>query len=239
MIPDDPLEDIDEDDPDDVEWRRDRAEQRMAHAAVLAKLVENPRVREDRERARVFVEYTLKDDAGQPRPFRAKIMDEYIGIRTPAKGAKGDFFLMWSTQDVGGEQNPDNFWHESERAIFFSKHCRVRSGHGTKEAARLASLPATARAKLTELCEKFESKAQLEDERLALGIGASFRAEGIELVVPTSRELARIADALPRDFDDRDPVLYRLKSCGHCGWAFFLEEGQAGCSHCGAPVRAE
>ncbi len=231
VTPDDPIEAFDHDDPNYLADINKLIKARRRRANDLVALVQNAHTREELDRARIFVEYTLDG-----RAFRAKIMDEYIGIRTDAKGVQGDFLLLWSEEDTIGEKNADNFWHESERHIFFSKHCRVRSGHGTKEAARLGSLPQEARATLLALCERFESTAQLEDERLAINFSDRISGNGMNDIVPVSLALAKIADAFPRDFDPNDPIHFRLTSCSHCGWAFFVEAGQAGCSHCDAPI---
>lgn len=232
VIPDDPLEEIDEADADEREDREERRTKRLELSRALASLVEKPRIVEEPERARTFVEYVLSG-----RAYRAKIMDEYVGIRTDAPGVKGDFYLGYSTQDIGGEKVAEHFWRESEKCFFFSKHCRVRSGHGTKEALRLGSLPSTFRARLVDYCERFESASQLEDERLAIGLGEHVHREerGVELIVAVSRDLGAIADAFPRNWNDRDPVHFTLKACNHCGWSSFAEEGQGGCMHCGAP----
>ena len=225
-IADDP---IDEDGIDDPEYLDEKMEGIRALVVALLPLVDEPRVREDRERARIFVEYKLDG-----RSFRVKIMEESVGIGMTAPGVRGHFNLGWGENDLGGEKDPANVWRESDRKIFFSRHLRVGSPRTTKEAARLASLPAAALALLTSLGEEDQAAIQLEDGFLGMGLGHAAHERGIELVLSRSRDLAKLADAFPRDFDDED-LRYRLKACAYCGWAYFCEVAQQSCSHCGGP----
>lgn len=224
-IPDDPLFEADPDDPDDL---RDRMIALREKAEEFARLVDEPSIREDPERARVYVEYSLDG-----RAFRVKLMEDYAGISTAASGALGDFYLTWSRQDVAGEINRSEPWHEWERKVFFSQHCRIRSDHTTKEAARLASLPSEARALLLELSEKYQARTQLADEVLALGLGEP-GARSVKIIAECSRAVATIADSIPRDFNDQDVSRYALRLCGHCSWEYFTELAKPVCVHCGA-----
>jgi hypothetical protein len=202
------------------------------NARLLSELVESARGREESERGRVFVEYTLDG-----REFRAKLMNHYAGIRVAAPGAKGDFFLRFSEVHVQGAER-EHVWCESERRVFFSPQCSVRSDHTSKEAARIASLPAAARARLIALCDRYKGGAQLVDEFLAVQLDFETPQEGMRKVLECSRELAPIADALPRDFDPSDVRRYRLEFCNHCRWEYFLDQAKPQCVHCGAPHAA-
>ena len=230
-IPDNPI--VPEEDLDPGE-RVELMTAIVAMARAFAARVDHPSLREDPERVRVFVEYEIDG-----RAYRAKFMEESVGVRTRAPGVKGDFFLRWDDNDPGGEDDNAAAWTESERRIFFSEHCRVCSEHTTREARRLASLPAEARALLVRRCEEHSAPAQLEDEYVALGLGHAAHERGVQVIVEATRDLGRIADAFPRDWDPRggpeDVVRFQLKSCRYCGWAYFLEAGATACTHCGAP----
>ncbi len=226
-IPDNPV--VEDDDLEPGE-RDELMTKIRVMAGNIAALVDKPVLREEPDRVRVFVEYELDG-----RAFRAKVMEETVGIRTRAPGARGDFFLSYvGRDDTYGDEDNAAAWTESERRVFFSEHCRVSSDHTTKEALRLASLPEPARAQLLALCEDYESGAQLEDEHVAIGLSHRCHERGVQLVLETSRALAAVADALPRDYDDRDVSRFRLASCRYCGWAYFAPQGATKCLHCGA-----
>lgn len=225
-IPDDPVLGDDEFDPGE---REEVMTEVRAMAAELAARVPGAVIRGEPDRVRVFVEYELDG-----RAFRAKFMQEKVGLRTAARGAGGDFYLMWVDDAVYGDADNAAAWCESERRVFFSTHCCVSSRHTTREAARLASIPSEARAKLLAMCEEFEGGVQLEDERLAVALGHRVHERGVDLVLETSRALGPIADAIPRSFDDRGSDRFRIASCAFCGWAYFAATDSAGCVHCGA-----
>lgn len=197
-------------------------------AQELSRHVTDARIEEDAPRGRLFVTYRLGE-----RQFRAKFRASYVGVRTEVKGALGDFFLSWSHQDVHGTINAGEAWRETERKIFFSKHCRVRSDHTSKEAARLASLPSEALRALTDMCEAFRSNAQLADGFLAQGMGDQVHQRGATALLECSRVLAQVADALPSNYPDVDALRYQVAACRHCRWEYFRDTKQRDCTHCG------
>ncbi|MBK9072317.1 MAG: hypothetical protein IPL79_15155 [Myxococcales bacterium] len=222
-IPDDPLLA-----PDEAALAGPAMAANRVLAYALCQLASGAEMTDEAARGRLFVTYTLDG-----RSFRAKFKDAYVGVRTAVAGARGDFFLAWSHQDVTGTINAGEAWRETERKIFFSKHCRVRSDHTAKEAARLASLPAPALRMLTEMCEAYESNASLEAGFLAQGMGGVAHRRGAEAIIECSQTLAAIADALPRDYPDVDALRYQVAACRHCGWEYFIDQARRACTHCG------
>lgn len=225
-IPDDPLLA-----PADIALAAPAFATNRVLAKALCQLAPGAQLSDDAARGRLFVTYTLDG-----RSFRAKFKDAYVGVRTAVAGARGDFFLAWSQQDVSGTINAGEAWRETERKIFFSKHCRVRSDHTAKEAARLASLPAPALHMLTDMCEAFESNASLEAGYLAQGMGSVAHTRGAEAIIECSRTLATIADALPSDYPEVDALRYQVAACRHCGWEYFSDLARRACTHCGGPA---
>ena len=225
-IPDDP---IDADVVDNPEYLDEKMEAIRSLVRALMPLVDHSQVREDRERARIYVEYMLDG-----RSFRVKIMEESAGIRIEVPGVLGQFNLGWGEGDLGGEKDPGSVWRESQRKVFFSRHLRVGSPRTTREAARLASLPSEALALLTRIGEEHRHGVQLENGYLSLGLGHAVHERGVELIVGHSRDLAKLADAFPRDFSEEEDLRCGLRACAHCGWAFFGGAAQQSCCHCGA-----
>ena len=195
-------------------------------------LLPQSQVREQREFQRAYIEYELDG-----RSYRCKIHDDYVGIRTLVPHLKGSFYLSWSDADLddGGLSN-ELAWREEERRIFFSKHLRVSSPKTTREAARLATLPAPARALLVRLCEQNEHGCSLREGELALGIGMRRKIEDPSFILEHTRHLATLADAFPTDFNDEAPAHITLAACQYCRTAYFREAAQSACARCGAPA---
>ena len=226
-----------QDDPEYCGYRNEQdLESGMAAVRELTRrfcaLLPQSQVREQREFQRAYIEYELDG-----RSYRCKIHDDYVGIRTLVPHLKGSFYLSWSDADLddGGLSN-ELAWREEERRIFFSKHLRVSSRKTSREAARLATLPAPARALLVRLCEQNEQGCSLGEGELALGIGLRANIEQPSFILEHTRHLSTLADAFPADFNDEAPARLTLAACQYCRTAYFREAGQFACARCGAPA---
>ena len=232
-VPDNPLTiEEREEDPEGFDEMMRKIRRR---ADTFAAKVTNPRVEEDPDRSRVFVEYTFEG-----REYRAKFMEELCGIRTHVPEIQGRFRLFYAEDDTRAQEDPDHVWRESERHIYFSKHGRVNSRRTTKEAARLASIPEETRAFIAGMCEKYGEFSGVELDRdgyLALGLGLAVvhpDGKGVSAALEGTRDLAKIVGGIPLGFrEEAEVARFTLSHCTYCGASYFAEATKPACVCCG------
>ncbi|MET0795695.1 MAG: hypothetical protein ABW061_29525 [Polyangiaceae bacterium] len=228
----DPSEDPDYvgDDDDDDSLDETIAELQRYAAPFIAR-VHATRVIEQRDFARIYVEYELDG-----RQYRAKVHEETVGVALLATELRGSFHLEhspWWVSDDSDTRNAEA-WRDSERRVFFSRHLRVSNDETSREAARLASLPSEALTELLRRCEQNEHGASLEDGVLAVGLGRRSKLQDFALLLEHSRYLAALAAAFPRDAEHA--VRFVLANCKYCRSAYFRAASQRSCARCGAPA---